>query len=218
MTENERKTFPTCLPGKHSRKRGMLLFVGGCSQGWDISVPSPLPPPKKKRIVSSNWGYASLHASGVCWCVSGRQKVIGDLFLTSFELPLALCNLRIVVIIYSGGSYRIQFNDDQSKSTLLIGVSNYIPTFSFHQCVARIRLPGIHWHSETSERGKPASFEPASYGSARVLCAGSARVQNVRISRSRPFAKLSRARFVRRLLKLELGVCGYSKQQSDSHL
>lgn len=90
-------------------------------------------------------------------------------FLTSFELPLALCNLRIVVIIYSGGLYRIQFNDDQSKSTLLIGVSNYIPTFSFHQCVARIRLPGIHWHSETSERGKPASFEPASYGSARVL-------------------------------------------------
>lgn len=65
-------------------------------------------------------------------------------FLTSFELPLALCNLRIVVIIYSGGLYRIQFNDDQSKSTLLIGVSNYIPTFSFHQCVARIRLPGIH--------------------------------------------------------------------------
>ena len=139
-------------------------------------------------------------------------------FLTSFELPLALCNLRVVVIIYSGGLYRIQFNDDQSKSTLLIGVSNYIPTFSFHQCVARIRLPGIHWHSETSERGKPASFEPARYGSARVLCAGSARVQNVRISRSRPFAKLSRARFVRRLLKRELGVCGYSKQQSDSHL
>lgn len=67
MIENERKTFPTCLPGKHSRKRGMLLFVGGCSQGWDISVPSPLsPPPQKKRIVSSNWGYASLHASGVC--------------------------------------------------------------------------------------------------------------------------------------------------------
>ena len=156
MIENERKTFPTCLPGKHSRKRGMLLFVGGCSQGWDISVPSPLSPP---------------------------------------PTPLLLLFTLVDYIEYS-----------------------LIPTFSFHQCVARIRLPGIHWHSETSERGKPASFEPASYGSTRVLCAGSARIQNVRISRSRPFAKLSRARFVRRLLKRELGVCGYSKQQSDSHL
>ena len=60
MIENERKTFPTCLPGKHSRKRGILLFVGGCSQGWDISVPSPLSPPPKKKDCELQLGICKL--------------------------------------------------------------------------------------------------------------------------------------------------------------
>lgn len=72
MIENERKTFPTCLPGKHSRKRGML-FVGGCSQGWGISVPSPLshhPPPKKKKDCELQLGICKLaHERCVLMCV-----------------------------------------------------------------------------------------------------------------------------------------------------